>query len=69
MGDNLTTEEAAQLLGYSLTYVQHMLRRGTLRGEKFGRTWIVPRSAVERMKAAQSPKGRRPRTKNIDKVT
>ena len=58
MDDNLTTEEAAQLLGYGLRHAQHMLRTGKLRGEKFGRTWIVPRSEVERVLAARSPGGR-----------
>lgn len=58
MGDNLTTEEAAELLGYTLRHTQHMLRLGRLAGEKFGRTWIVPRSEVDRVNAARSPGGR-----------
>jgi excisionase family DNA binding protein len=58
MSDRLTTEEAAQELGYHIKHVQKLLRDGVICGEKFGRTWMVPRSEVERIRALQSPGGR-----------
>ena len=58
MDEKVTTEQAAQELGYHLKHVQRLLRQGIMRGEKFGRTWIIDRSEVERIKAAQSEKGR-----------
>lgn len=56
--DKLTTEQAAAMLNYHIGHVQRMLRCGKLQGEKFGRTWIVTRDEIERIKAAQSPGGR-----------
>jgi len=70
MSDKLTTEQTAAMLGYHIGHVQRMLRRGKLQGEKFGRTWIIPRVEVERVKAARSPGGRYyPDRENVEKVT
>ena len=70
MRDKLTTDEAALILGYSLRHMQHLLRQGRLQGEKFGRTWIINRAEVERVRSVQSPGGRYyPNHENVEKRT
>jgi excisionase family DNA binding protein len=58
MGDKLTVAEAAKLLGYHENHVRRMLRSGVMKGEQFNRIWIISRSEVERIKAAQTKGGR-----------
>ena len=41
MADRVTVAEAAAILGVSVDAVRARLRRGTLAGEKQGRTWLV----------------------------
>jgi excisionase family DNA binding protein len=58
MGDKLTVAEAAKLLGYHENHVRRMLRSGVMKGEQFNRIWIIDRSEVERIRAAQTKGGR-----------
>jgi excisionase family DNA binding protein len=58
MSDRLTTKQVAQELGYHIKHVQRLLRSGAMRGEKFGRTWIIAKSEIERIKALRSEGGR-----------
>ena len=41
MADRVTVAEAAAILGVSVDVVRKRLQRGTLAGEKQGRTWLV----------------------------
>jgi len=41
MADGVTVAEAAAILGVSVDVVRKRLQRGTLAGEKQGRTWLV----------------------------
>jgi len=41
---------AAEILGYSASYVRRLLLKGKLRGERFGHDWIVSTMEVNRFK-------------------
>jgi len=43
----MDAREAAARLGYTVQHTRFLLREGRLPGLKFGRDWLVPRSAVE----------------------
>ena len=43
----LTTEEAAEVLGYTRQHIRVLIYEGRLRGERFGKSWLVSRSSVE----------------------
>lgn len=45
----LTIDETAQYLSCTPTTVRRMLRRGDLRGVKFGKFWRVPREVLRRI--------------------
>lgn len=47
----LTVDETAQYLSCTPTTVRRMLRRGDLRGVKFGKFWRVPREVLRRVEA------------------
>ena len=42
----ITTKEAAELTGYFVTHVRHLIRKGHIKGQKFGRDWMVDRDSV-----------------------
>ena len=63
MDDLLTTHEAAELLGYHPDHMRKLLQSGKVRGRQFGRSWMIDRSEVERIKALQGPGGRLPKSK------
>ena len=48
MDDVMTTREAAEILGLAPESVARLLRVGALKGERFGRDWMVYRESVER---------------------
>jgi excisionase family DNA binding protein len=52
----LTTQEAAEIAGVSDAYIRQLLLEGKrLRGEKFGRQWMIQRAELERwLKERQS---------------
>jgi excisionase family DNA binding protein len=58
----LTTEEAAEELGYHVNHVRRLLRAGTLEGERVGGLWLIDREEVERVRAQQGKGGRLPRS-------
>lgn len=58
MQEKLTVKQTAELLGYHVDHVRRLLRSGVMKGEQFNRVWIIDRSEVERIKAAQSKGGR-----------
>ncbi len=47
--DYLTPYEVAYELALSLTTVYNLLRAGKLPGVKIGRSWRIPRDALERV--------------------
>lgn len=47
MDDVMTTKEAAEILGLAPESVARLVRVGTLKGERFGRAWMVYRSSVD----------------------
>ena len=52
ISEYLTTEEAADILGYSPEYVRRMLRNDKLPAEKKAGVWLIPVSAVKNYKEA-----------------
>ena len=62
MGEPLTAQEAAHELGYHTRHLYRLLQKGTVKGQRFGRVWMIDRQDVERLKALQGPGGRLPRS-------
>ena len=58
MPDYLTTEEAAEALGYSVQYVRRMVRGQKLRADKKAGIWLVYRAAVEDYRKAVEGKAK-----------
>lgn len=54
----LTTKEAAERLGVSTRRVTELVRGGDLKGERFGRSWMVDEAAVEQRLSRQPRPGR-----------
>jgi excisionase family DNA binding protein len=46
----MTTEDAAQRLGYHLESIRRMLREKELEGKKWGRYWLISKKSVEEYK-------------------
>lgn len=42
----LTTQEAAELTGYTQTYIGRLLRAGRIKGIKLGHDWLAFRDSV-----------------------
>lgn len=57
MANKLTTNQVAEMLGYSVRHVQALLRLGAIKGEQFGRTWMIDCKEVERIKREQTEGG------------
>ncbi len=52
MNDNLiSTSEAVSILGITIQAVGGLLRRGTIKGQKIGRDWVVSKESVLSYKA------------------
>ena len=58
----LTAQEAADELGYHLTYLYRLLKNGTVQAQQFNRVWMIDRQEVERIKSLQGPGGRLPKS-------
>jgi hypothetical protein len=61
MEQPLTAQEAADELGYHITYLYRLLKNGTVQAQQFNRVWMVDPAEVERIKALQGPGGRLPK--------
>lgn len=57
----LTVPEAAKLLDYHPDHLGRLLRAGTVKGERVGGRWLIPRQEVDRIKALQGEGGRLPK--------
>ena len=42
----ITTQEAAENLGYTIQHTRLLIRRGQIEATKFGRDWLVVRESV-----------------------
>ena len=58
----LTADQAADELGYHVHHLYRLLRHGTIRAERFNRSWMIDPAEVERIKALQGPGGRLPKS-------
>ncbi len=47
LADYMTTQEAAEKLGYHVVHVRRMIREGDLKGQKVGNMWFVHTPSVE----------------------
>lgn len=54
----LTTKEAAERLGVSVRRVSELASSGVLKAERFGRSWMIDESSVERRRAQEPRPGR-----------
>jgi len=52
--DYLTTEQIADLLGYTVQHTRLLFREGKLPAAKFGRDWLVHRNALDAYLASQT---------------
>jgi hypothetical protein len=59
MKDPVSIREAATTLGLSPARIRAMVARGQLPAEKIADRWVVERSAVERRRRQEAPRGRR----------
>jgi len=60
MAGYITTKEAAQLAGVTDGYIRLLLGRGTLKGKRFGRDWLVSRKSVEQFAQTERKPGPKP---------
>ena len=58
MEQPLTAHEAADELGYHITYLYRLLKNGTVQARQFNRVWMIDRAEVERVKELQGQGGR-----------
>lgn len=56
---NLTTKQAAALIGIDETNVRRHCRTGQLKATKFGRAWMIPREEIERFAKVPRRRGRK----------
>ena len=47
LAEFMTTQEAADKLGFHVKSVQNMVKNKTLEGVRFGRAWLVSRKSVQ----------------------
>ena len=47
LSEFMTTQEAAEALGFHVKSIPKMLRDKILEGERFGKSWLVSRKSVE----------------------
>ena len=45
--DYVTTQEAAEQLGYHIVHVRRMLREGDLQGQKVGYMWFIAKKSID----------------------
>lgn len=58
---DITTNDAAKMLGVSYRHVVKLLHGGKLQGQKAGGRWVVDHSSVEKRIAANPQRGLPPR--------
>jgi excisionase family DNA binding protein len=63
--DYITTEEAAEILGYHPESVRDLIRAGKLRADKKGGAWWIYRESVQEYKTEVADKETRGRPKQL----
>ena len=48
--DHITTEEAAQALGFHVDHIRRMRRQGDLIGRRVGQMWFISKKSIEEYK-------------------
>jgi len=61
-GDWITTEEAAQIIGVTISHMSYLLTHGYVKGKKFGRFWMVDRTSAEIYAAKDRKPGPKPKS-------
>lgn len=64
----LTLSEASKITGYSEGHLSLLIRRGLLAGQKQGKTWLVPRDALEALLAKPQKAPRRKSRKHTNAI-
>jgi len=49
-GKLLTATEAAEESGFSRDYIRKLCANGTLKGEQFGKTWVLNKSELRKLR-------------------
>jgi len=65
----MTTREASNAYGLSDAHIRRLLEYGKVKGDKFGRDWLVRPSAMERYMANKPKPGPKRRQKYVRKQT
>jgi len=52
----LTTREASKIVGLSPDYLTKLIRRGTLKGEKLGQTWVIKKKSLKTLERVRFPR-------------
>ena len=47
LAEFMTTQEAAEKLGFNVRSIPYMIKNETLEGVRFGRSWLVSRKSVQ----------------------
>ena len=58
MPDYITTEEAADILGYNVKSVRRLIRQGRLRADKKVGVWLIPREVLEEYRQSMEGKSK-----------
>lgn len=58
MNDKMTAQQAADALGYHVNYLYKLLGEGRVKGQRWGREWVIDGAEVKRIKALQDERGR-----------
>ena len=54
--EQITSQEAASILGFTVQWVVKLVKAGKLYGYKMGRDWVISRESVEEFKARREEK-------------
>jgi excisionase family DNA binding protein len=61
LGDWITTEEAARIIGVTTNHVRYLAKLGTIESRRFGRSWMINRASAEAYAATERRPGPKPR--------
>lgn len=61
MGNLITVNEAAQIMGVTPRYVRRMARDGEIAGKRMGRDWFIEEDAAKAWKRERAPRQPNPK--------
>jgi excisionase family DNA binding protein len=68
LAEFMTTQEAAEKLGFNVRSIPYMIKSETLEGVRFGRSWLVSKKSVkEYLKKTEGMSKNDPRRKIVAK--